>query len=531
MKNFKSFVAEEKPNIKLKAKGEQDFVDAHKVEITDPTDQGNNSAKVTTKANSGKHKNDRADNKQEFGEAVKKTYQVSGKVLAAKMRQIPSLKSFADKFENKPIVTPQMVDKMLPDYISGGEITKLFKESVEESVKPDVEKAFPASGVRKHTAPKGTSTMPKDKEKAKGKPAGSFKEEVKELDEVSLKLGLKAYKGRMASMDDEENSSGDPDKAMKNYYPDKDGPYGERKSDRTAKRIIKKHGIKGKKAIDKMKMFSEQNKPFFMAVGYVSPHLPFIQPKKYWDMYNHDAIQLADNVYQPKNSPDIAIEAQHNSAEMRKNYLDMPENGPLSDELSRNLIHGYYASITYMDALIGELLKSLDELGIRDNTTIVLWSDHGYFLGEHGFWCKHSTFYEAVKIPLYISAPNYAKNKTTNSFTELVDIYPTLCDIAGITPPKHLQGESVVSVLKDPTKQLKSEVYTRYKQGEAVIDKNFSYTEFYEGEKYLGNMLYDMNKDMKQNTDISKIEANKELVEKYKKKLKIMRDKVSKNPI
>ena len=184
-----------------------------------------------------------------------------------------------------------------------------------------------------------------------------------------------------------------------------------------------------------------------------------------------------------------------------------------------------------MDALIGELLKSLDELGIRDNTTIVLWSDHGYFLGEHGFWCKHSTFYEAVKIPLYISAPNYAKNKTTNSFTELVDIYPTLCDIAGITPPKHLQGESVVSVLKDPTKQLKSEVYTRYKQGEAVIDKNFSYTEFYEGEKYLGNMLYDMNKDMKQNTDISKIEANKELVEKYKKKLKIMRDKVSKNPI
>ena len=286
-----------------------------------------------------------------------------------------------------------------------------------------------------------------------------------------------------------------------------------------------------KKAIDKMKMLSEQNKPFFMAVGYVSPHLPFIQPKKYWDMYNHDAIQLADNVYQPKNSPDIAIEAQHNSAEMRKNYLDMPENGPLSDELSRNLIHGYYASITYMDALIGELLKSLDELGIRDNTTIVLWSDHGYFLGEHGFWCKHSTFYEAVKIPLYISAPNYAKNKTTNSFTELVDIYPTLCDIAGIIPPKHLQGESVVSVLKDPTKQLKSEVYTRYKQGEAVIDKNFSYTEFYEGEKYLGNMLYDMNKDMKQNTDISKIEANKELVEKYKKKLKIMRDKVSKNPI
>jgi hypothetical protein len=232
MKNFKSFVAEEKPNIKRKAKGEQDFVDAHEVEITDPTDQGNNSAKVTTKANSGKHKNDRADNKQEFGEAVKKTYQVSGKVLAAKMRQIPSLKSFADKFENKPIVTPQMVDKILPDYISGGEITKLFKESVEdldenpivgaiaraaissavkkavssgssnkeESVKPDVEKAFPASGVRKHNAPKGSSTMPKDKEKAKGQPAGSLKEEETQTYMVKFekngKVSLKNYEAK-----------------------------------------------------------------------------------------------------------------------------------------------------------------------------------------------------------------------------------------------------------------------------------------------------------------------------------------------
>ena len=232
MKNFKSFVAEEKPNIKRKAKGEQDFVDAHEVEITDPTDQGNNSAKVTTKANSGKHKNDRADNKQEFGEAVKKTYQVSGKALAAKMRQNPSLKAFADKVEKMPIVTPQMVDKMLPDYISGGEITKLFKESVEdldenpivgaiaraaissavkkavssgssnkeESVKPDVEKAFPASGVRKHNAPKGSSTMPKDKEKAKGQPAGSLKEEETQTYMVKFekngKVSLKNYEAK-----------------------------------------------------------------------------------------------------------------------------------------------------------------------------------------------------------------------------------------------------------------------------------------------------------------------------------------------
>jgi hypothetical protein len=200
MKNFKSFVAEEKPNIKRKAKGEQDFVDAHKVEITDPTDQGNNSAKVTTKANSGKHKNDRADNKQEFGEAVKKTYQVSGKVLAAKMRQIPSLKSFADKFENKPIVTPQMVDKMLPDYISGGEITKLFKEEtdLEEETQTYMVK-FEKNGkvsLKNYEAKSDLDARSKAKVDAKrmGMTVASvrLKEEVEQIDELSKKT-LKNY--------------------------------------------------------------------------------------------------------------------------------------------------------------------------------------------------------------------------------------------------------------------------------------------------------------------------------------------------
>ena len=284
-----------------------------------------------------------------------------------------------------------------------------------------------------------------------------------------------------------------------------------------------------KRAINKLKALKNENKSFFMAIGYVSPHLPFIQPKKYWDMYDHDAIKLADNSFQPKNSPDIAIEAQHNSAEMRKNYLDIPENGQLDDSLARNLIHGYYASVTYMDALIGELIKELDDLGLRENTTIVFWSDHGYFLGEHGFWCKHSTFEEAVKIPFIISSPSHIKNKTTTSFTELVDVYPTLCDIANIKAPSYLQGESLIPVLENPSTILKTEVYTRYKQGEAVIDKDFSYTEFYEGEKYLGNMLYDNLNDYKQNTDISKLSSNKLVVKKYKEKLKVMREKVNKD--
>lgn len=281
-------------------------------------------------------------------------------------------------------------------------------------------------------------------------------------------------------------------------------------------------------AIKKLKELKKENKPFFMAIGYVSPHLPFIQPKKYWDMYDHDEIELADNVYQPKNSPNIAIEAQHNSAELRKNYLDIPANGKLSDELSRNLIHGYYASVTYMDALIGELVKSLDDLDLRENTTIILWSDHGYFLGEHGFWCKHSTFQEAVKIPFIISHPDYSKNKTTDSFTELIDVYPTLCEITDIKAPEYIHGKSLVPVLKQPSTILKTEIYTRYKQGEAIIDKDFSYTEFYNGDVFLGDMLYDNKNDAKQNIDVSKLDENQFTVKKYKNKLKKMRDFVTK---
>ena len=284
------------------------------------------------------------------------------------------------------------------------------------------------------------------------------------------------------------------------------------------------------KAIDKFKELSQNGKPFFMAIGYVSPHLPFIQPKKYWDMYDHDEIKLADNAYQPLNSPDIAIEAQHNSAELRKNYLGIPENGLLDDNLSRDLIHGYYASVSYMDAMIGDLIKGLEDAGLRQNTTIVLWSDHGYFLGEHGFWCKHSTFYEAVQIPLIISSPKYSTTENTDSFTELVDIYPTLCELTGIDPPTFIQGKSLTTVLENPKKTLKNEIYTRYKQGEAVIDKNYSYTEFYQGENFLGNMLYDMNDDKKQNKDISKVPENAELVNNYRAKLKEMRDFVNEDP-
>ena len=180
--------------------------------------------------------------------------------------------------------------------------------------------------------------------------------------------------------------------------------------------------------------------------------------------------------------------------------------------------------------MIGKLIEGLEEAGLRENTTIILWSDHGYFLGEHGFWCKHSTFYEAVQIPLIISSPKFDSKEKTDSFTELVDIYPTLCELAGLVPPNYLQGKSLTPVLNNPETILKNEIYTRYKQGEAVIDINYAYTEFVQGDKYLGNMLYDMKNDKKQNIDISNLPESKELIKKYSIKLKEMRNYVNKDP-
>tara|TARA_B100000427_G_C15327565_1_gene515344 strand:- start:35 stop:805 length:771 start_codon:yes stop_codon:yes gene_type:complete len=254
-------------------------------------------------------------------------------------------------------------------------------------------------------------------------------------------------------------------------------------------------------------------------------------------MYSDDDIVLAENNYQPKNSPQAAI---HNFSELRNGYVGIPKRGLLDEELSRNLIQGYYASVTYMDVLIGKLVDTLDQLGLRDNTTIILWGDHGFFLGEHGLWCKHSSLYEAIRVPLIVSSPNMKKNVKTNSMAELVDVYPTLCEIANIDPPKYLDGVSLVPILKDPTVKLKNEIYTRYQRHEAVVDENYSYTEFVnlnpddkipDGEPGMADMLFDMKNDKDQNVDISNRPSSQKLVKKYKDKLALMRKYVNEKKI
>jgi iduronate 2-sulfatase len=220
-------------------------------------------------------------------------------------------------------------------------------------------------------------------------------------------------------------------------------------------------------AKDILAQLSKKQEPFFFAVGIAKPHLPFVAPKKYWDLYKRADIILEP--FQEQNTNPISV-AYHNAGEIRA-YTDIPadiaatkQKGfglALSNEKQKELIHGYYAAISYTDALVGQLLNTIDSLGLASNTIIVLWGDHGWHLGDHNIWCKHSNFEQATHAPLIISSPGIASNKT-NSLSEHVDVFPTLCDLAGLAIPSQLQGKSLKSVMKNPTISVKEFSVSQY---------------------------------------------------------------------
>lgn len=204
---------------------------------------------------------------------------------------------------------------------------------------------------------------------------------------------------------------------------------------------------------------SKTNAPWFIAVGFLKPHLPFVAPKKYWDLYDPQAFTLPTFTTLPKDAPPYA---GHTSGELRS-YTDMPQVQPFTDDEARHLIHGYHAATSFMDAQLGRVLDALDRMKLADNTIIVLWGDHGWHLGDHGLWCKHTNFEQAAHIPLIIAAPHVTQPGTrTRALAETVDLYPTLCDLAGLTPPQGLDGTSFVNILKNPAQDGKAAVYHLY---------------------------------------------------------------------
>jgi arylsulfatase A-like enzyme len=244
-------------------------------------------------------------------------------------------------------------------------------------------------------------------------------------------------------------------------------------------------------AVEQIKSLANSKQPFFMAVGFKKPHLPFVAPRKYWDLYDRNKIQLAAFTDKAANSPDVAY---HNAGELKNYAADIKplnEKGltlQLSEEKQKELLHGYYACVSYTDAQIGKVMAALKTNGLDKNTIIVLLGDHGWHLGDHSLWCKHSNFEQATKAPLIISAPGMAKGKTVNNITEFVDIYPTLCELAGIKKGSYLDGKSLVPALRNNKAITKEFAISQYPRGAgdgpkevmgySIRNKQYRYTEW-----------------------------------------------------
>lgn len=269
-------------------------------------------------------------------------------------------------------------------------------------------------------------------------------------------------------------------------------------------------GVIAKRAIADLRRLKSKDQPFFLAVGFFKPHLPFIAPKKYWDLYDPKEIHLPENYHVPKDAPKESI---HSFGELRA-YAGIPAKGPVSDETARKLIHGYYACVSYTDAQIGKLLNELDRLGLADNTIVVLWGDHGWNLGEHTLWCKHSCFETSMHAPLIVKAPGIEGGKKTAGLTEFIDIYPSLCELTGLPLPRHLQGRSFVPLMNAPDQTWKTTAIGRYRNGDTVRTNQYRFTE-YSGAKGrpLARMLYDHKKDPGENQNVSERKENKAVVD------------------
>lgn len=272
------------------------------------------------------------------------------------------------------------------------------------------------------------------------------------------------------------------------------------------------------KAIASLKAFQAGNEPFFLAVGFLKPHLPFNAPKKYWDLYDEKKIQLAKNPFAPDNAP---VQAFHNFGELRA-YLSVPSEGPVPDSLAHRLIHGYYACVSYVDAQIGRVLDALKTYGLDENTIVVLWGDHGWQLGEHGLWCKHCNFKNALHTPLIVKVPGVTDGSECDDLVEYVDVYPTLTDLTGLTSPFHLQGTSMVELLKGNQPDWKQAVFARWHNGETIITSQYAYTEWHQtnSQKVVARMLYDHRCDPEENNNVAEDRNYQKVVDELSRKLK-----------
>lgn len=250
------------------------------------------------------------------------------------------------------------------------------------------------------------------------------------------------------------------------------------------------------RTINDLIRLKDKQEPFFLACGFWRPHLPFNVPKKYWDMYEREEIPLADNRFRPKNLPK---EVQGSKEIFSYACVDNTDD----EDFQRKAKHGYYAAVSYVDAQIGKILNALDSLGLAENTIVMFFGDHGWHLGEHNFWGKHSLMERATHVPLIVRAPGMKKGRTFSP-VEFVDLYPTLCELCDIPLPKdQLDGISFVPILKNLKKKTKNAVYIQWQGGDNAVDKRYNYAEWLKKDGKKNIMLFDHKIDKQENENRS----------------------------
>jgi iduronate 2-sulfatase len=217
-----------------------------------------------------------------------------------------------------------------------------------------------------------------------------------------------------------------------------------------------------------------KNKPFFLAVGFLKPHLPFVAPKKYWDLYDSTRITLPARQTPPDGAPAYALPWGEIAT-----YHNVPKQKPMPTDEARRLIHGYYACVSFVDVQIGRVLDELRRLGLDKNTIVVLWGDHGWKLGDYGYWCKHTNYELDTRAPLLIRVPGQPTRNRVPALVEFVDVYPTLCAAAGLPTPGHVQGQSLLGFVRGKQKTWDKPALSQYprqnKMGYALRTDRYRY--------------------------------------------------------
>lgn len=266
------------------------------------------------------------------------------------------------------------------------------------------------------------------------------------------------------------------------------------------------------KAIEILQRLKQEGKPFFLGVGFVKPHLPFTCPQKYWDLYPEDSIKLPVNAARTKDAPTPAF---HSNYELRS-YGTVPVNGDIADGMGLKLIRGYRACVSFMDAQLGRVMDELDRLGLRENTVVIFWGDHGYHLGENGVWTKMTNFENGARAPLIVSAPGQkTAGQRTRALVEHVDMYPTLAELCGLAVPQHLEGTSLKPLIEKPERTWKTAAFSQYLRpgagkgkegimGRSIRTDRWRYTEWRDVKgELVGAELYDEVADPQETVNLA----------------------------